>query len=274
MLITIITPTFNSRPSLPAHIASVNAQTYPHIEHLFIDNASSDGSVELITQLSRQDANFRTRIISEKDSGISDAFNKGLVLAQGEVIGILNSDDQYTGPQVLAQVAQAFGQTKNLSYLHGNLLFCDPLYGPSVRRPLQCPLTTAMPFNHPTLFVHRRVYQTIGHFDLTYRYAMDFEWVCRLLAKNNPPFQGEYLPGPALVQMQGGGASWKFESQALAETRRALQQHQLWNTSAAYHNYCRLVRIWQKHQLEKLNISAPIVWWRKRKWKIETKINP
>lgn len=107
MLISIITVTYNSAETLRDTIESVLSQSHSDWEHIIVDGCSSDSTLSLIHQYDSR-YNGRLKLISEKDSGIYDAMNKGLRLASGEIVGILNSDDFYTTPNVLKRVAEAF----------------------------------------------------------------------------------------------------------------------------------------------------------------------
>src|SRR6187399_1236579 len=118
MLISIITATFNSATTIANCISSVNNQTYPHVEHIIIDGASKDNTLEVIHSL----PNRITKIVSEPDKGIYDAMNKGIRLATGDVIGILNSDDLYQDDFVLEKIAAIF-LSNNTDCVHADLYY-------------------------------------------------------------------------------------------------------------------------------------------------------
>ncbi|HVW61765.1 MAG TPA: glycosyltransferase family 2 protein, partial [Puia sp.] len=103
MKISIITATYNSAATVEDTLACVSGQRYTDIEHIIVDGRSSDRTLEIVAQFPHV-----AKIISEKDKGIYDAMNKGIGMATGDVVGILNSDDMYTDPQVLSHVAEAF----------------------------------------------------------------------------------------------------------------------------------------------------------------------
>ena len=105
-LITIITPTFNSEKTIYDNIKSITDQQYTNWEHIIIDNLSFDQTLNLI----KKNINKNMRIISEKDNGIYDAINKGIKLAQGEIISILHSDDIYYDNETLSKVVESFGK--------------------------------------------------------------------------------------------------------------------------------------------------------------------
>ena len=104
MRISIITATYNSASTIRDTLESVNAQTYPDIEHIIVDGKSRDNTLELVKQYGKR----VTKIISEPDNGIYDAMNKGIKAATGDVIGILNSDDFFTSDDVISAIVFAF----------------------------------------------------------------------------------------------------------------------------------------------------------------------
>ena len=106
MKVSIITCTYNSAATIADTIRSVNAQTYPNIEHIIVDGLSKDNTLEIVKQY----AGERQIIKSEKDNGIYDAFNKGIRMATGDIIGVLNSDDFFTSDNIIEQVVNAFNK--------------------------------------------------------------------------------------------------------------------------------------------------------------------
>lgn len=265
MKITIITPTFNSKKTVLKTLESIRKQTFKDYHHLLIDNLSTDGTLELVSTF-YENKHLSFGIHSEGDQGISDAFNKGIKRVSSEIVGILNSDDEYYDDQVLENVARAF-EDPDVDFVHGDMLFIDELHGTNVRKPLLCPLTHAMPFNHPTMFFRKRVYDQIGFFDLSYRYAMDFELVCRMY--NDPQtcrFKGIYLQGSPFVKMHAGGVSWNHELRSIDEVERALKEHGFWDSVAARAQNYRRKRIKLKQVMTRLKLNPLIKLWRKFKW--------
>jgi glycosyltransferase involved in cell wall biosynthesis len=265
MKITIVTPTFNSAATIRRNIESVRSQTYSEIEHLFIDNESSDETREIIKSAYADSGNYR--IISEKDQGISDAFSKGVIEASGDVVAILNSDDEYFNSSVISNVMNAFSDPA-IYFVHGDMEFLDDQFGSNIRRPLLCDIRYAMPYNHPSFFVRKKLYQEIGVFKLEYRFAMDFEWVCRLYKNHHETKYGNvYLNriGP-LVRMHAGGASDVNELKSIYEVERALKEHGFWDLKAQYNQLLRRLRIKMKTFLSFLGLSSAIKVWRKLKW--------
>ena len=117
MLVSIITVCFNSNKTIEDTIISVLSQSYKHIQYILIDGGSTDGTLQTINK-------YKDRIdiiISEKDSGIYDAMNKGLRLSKGKIVGILNSDDLYYSNDVITQITNIFAQV-NSKIIFGNLI--------------------------------------------------------------------------------------------------------------------------------------------------------
>jgi len=166
----------------------------------------------------------------------------------------------------LEKVAEAFGDNEKL-FVHGNILFNDSLYGSNIRKPLLCPITRTMPYNHPTMFFRKEVYKQHGFFDTGYKFAMDFEFICRLIKQVDDFYnKGIYLKGDPLVIMAAGGASWKNELDSIEETRKALKKYDYWNFDARKNHILRKLRTKIKSRLSIIKMEYVVTMWRKRKW--------
>ncbi len=267
MKFSIITPTFNSSSSIRDCAYSVIKQQYDDYEHIIVDNVSSDDTVKILKELYR-DAGKEDKLIilSEKDNGISDAFNKGIAKALGNVVVILNSDDVFADTLLFSKNADIFMNEKIL-FTHGNIYFADDKFGSNIRRPLLCPITSAMPFNHPGMFIRKSVYEKFGVYDTDYRYAMDYELICRY-EKQIPDFRahGHYFSGEPIAIMNSGGASWSSGIDCIKEIKKLLKKNQFWTLSARI-SYCFfLARIQTRDILSKLGLDIIVVKWRQRKW--------
>ncbi len=267
MKISIVTPTFNSETTILNNVNSILNQTYSNFEHILIDNESSDNTLNLAKKEYRlRNSTEKLRIIREKDKGIAEAFNKGIEASSGEIIGILNSDDYYYDKTVLGKIADAFSE-KNVLFSHGDIYFYDHIYGSNVRKPLMCPITQALPFNHPTMFFRKEVYQEFGVFDTGYKFAMDFEIICHLIKQVDDFYnKGIYLRGEPLVTMAAGGASWENELDSIEETRKALKKYDFWNFDARKNYFLRKLRTNLKIFLSKIGLNGLVKKWRNRKW--------
>lgn len=204
MKISIITATFNSAKTIRDTLESVQAQQYSQVEHIIVDGLSSDGTLPIVNQYS----NIAV-VISEKDSGIYDAMNKGIRLASGEVIGILNSDDVYADGNVLNEVAEIFSDD-HVDACYADLQYVDELDTTKLVRHWKSGKFNRSSFfygwmpPHPTLFLRRRVYEKVGLFNLALRTAADYELMLRIFVRHN--FNVRYLPR-VIVKMRSGGAS-------------------------------------------------------------------
>ncbi|MEP0861736.1 MAG: glycosyltransferase [Ignavibacterium sp.] len=266
MKISVITPTYNSEKTIASNINSVVAQTYNNFEHIIVDNKSSDSTLTLAKEIySKNNCIEKLIIISEKDDGIADAFNKGISKASGDIITILNSDDTYFYFNLFKDVIKIF-EEKNVLFVHGDILFKDRKFGTNVRRPLMCDIRVAMPFNHPTMFFRKEVFNEVGFFDNRFRYSMDFEFICRLMQKYDLEKSGYYFDVNPMVVMRAGGASWANEIKSIKETKIALKKHNYWNLKAFFHYSMRIFRTYVKKVFAKLGLNFIVKLWRKFKW--------
>ncbi|MCH7773932.1 MAG: glycosyltransferase [Bacteroidetes bacterium] len=267
MKISIVTPTFNSETTILNNVNSILNQTYSNFEHILIDNESSDNTLNLAKKEYRlRNSTEKLRIIREKDKGIAEAFNKGIEASSGEIIGILNSDDRYYDENILNRIIDVF-KNENCLYAHGNIYFQDSMYGSNIRKPLLCPVTEAMPYNHPTMFFRKEVYQEYGNYDTNYLLVMDFEFICRLIKQVDDFYnKGIYLKGEPLVTMAAGGASWENELDSIEETRKELKKYDYWNFDARKNYILRKLRTKIKSWLSVMKMENVVTRWRKRKW--------
>jgi glycosyltransferase involved in cell wall biosynthesis len=202
--ISIITVCFNAEKSVAQTIQSVLTQNYPFVEYIVIDGQSTDNTIAQILPYRNQLAHF----ISEPDTGMYDAMNKGLRMATGDIIGFLNADDCYPHAQVLKQVADAF-QSALCDCLWGDLLYYQPISGKIVRYWKSTPYQLGA-FGrgwsppHPTFFAKKSLYDQWGGFDLQYQLGNDIELMMRFVEKHHS--KTYYLP-EVLVHMQIGGIS-------------------------------------------------------------------
>ncbi len=208
MKVSIVTGTYNSAEFVKSCIESVNNQDYSDIEHIIIDGASKDNTVEIIKNCQSR----VVKIVSEPDNGIYDAMNKGLKLATGDIVAILNSDDFYNSNQVISTVVKKFKE-HHLDCLYGNLFYVNQ-QNPDiiVRNWATGEYNKNKGFKygwhpaHPTFFVGNHVYKQHGYFNLDFKIAADFELMLRFLQKHN--LKGYYLDTP-IVRMRLGGESNK-----------------------------------------------------------------
>jgi glycosyltransferase involved in cell wall biosynthesis len=213
-LVSVITVSFNSCRTIKKTIDSVAAQSYPLIEYIVIDGGSTDGTVELL-----KDNEARIDFwVSEPDHGISDAFNKGIALASGEFISMLNSDD-WMEPQNLQLAIRRLRET-DATYVFGDLALHSPegdrMHFFTGDADYQQRIAHIMPFlNHPTVVCRRKAFEAAGLFDVSLRTAMDYDWFLRL---HKLGCRGVHVPG-LVGHMTLEGQSDKNFSSALKESR-------------------------------------------------------
>lgn len=203
-LVSIITVCYNSQKHIEQTIQSVVAQTYAPIEYILVDGKSTDQTVVIIERYARQFPD-RIRYISEPDNGIYNAMNKGIRLATGELIGIINSDDWYQ-PEAVERVVGAYQQFGPAVYHGIQRTFVDEQEAFLIQtHASQLPKGN---IEHPTCFVPASFYQTYGSFTEQYRYVSDYELMLRF-RKNQVPF----IPLNAILSnFRQGGASHKAEA--------------------------------------------------------------
>ena len=195
--LTLVTVTFNSRHTLYDTINSVLQQTYPYIEYIIIDGASTDNTVGVIKQY-EHDFNERLRWISEKDDGLYDAMNKGFSMATGDVIGIINSDDVLADPAAIEKVVKCFERDETIDAVYADLYYVAQNDISKIVRHWvsgeQRSFAKGWHPAHPTFYVKKEIYHKYGTFDLDFKFAADFELMLRLIEKYH--IKLHYLPEP------------------------------------------------------------------------------
>jgi glycosyltransferase involved in cell wall biosynthesis len=205
MRFSIITVVRNNAATIAEAIESVASQRLSVVEHVVIDGASTDGTLEVIGRYRER----LGRVISEPDKGIYDGMNKGLTAASGDVIGFLNADDVYEDDRVLADVARCLADP-SVEAVYGDLVYVSANDPQRVVRYWRSGEYRSGRFRsgwmpaHPTFFVRRRVYERLGGFDLSFRLQSDFDLTMRLLEVHQ--IRAVYLPR-VLVRMRLGGAT-------------------------------------------------------------------
>lgn len=223
---SIITAVFNRAETVEQALNSVWSQTWPAVEHIVIDGASTDGTREVL-ESNREGIAV---LVSESDKGIYDALNKGLNLATGGVVGLMHSDDFYANDQVLEKVAQAFVDPA-VGGVYGDLDYVAKDAPDRVIRRWRSGGYSAqklvrgwMP-PHPTLFLRRSVIEEWGGYDTSYEIAADYDAVLRYLSRGR--IELAYIP-EVLVKMRVGGESNRSLSRIVRKSRedyRALRKN-------------------------------------------------
>ncbi|MDP2894012.1 MAG: glycosyltransferase family 2 protein [Sulfurimonas sp.] len=210
MKISIITVVWNNKKTIKDAIESVLGQTYKDIEYIIIDGASSDGTVDVVKCYGDKISKF----VSEPDRGLYDAMNKGVALATGDVVGILNSDDFYIDNGVIERVMKEFEKSQvdsvfaDLVYVKSDNLNKVVRYYDSSHFTPQRFAYGWMPA-HPTFFVRRWVYEKYGLFRTDLKIAADFDILARFLYTYKISYS--YMK-EVLVKMRLGGVSTSLSS--------------------------------------------------------------
>jgi len=200
--ISIITVSFNSASTIADTLKAVASQTYQGIEHIIVDGGSTDETVKIVEGFPHV-----AKCISEKDEGIYFAMNKGIAMATGDVIGILNADDLYADNEVLAKVAAVF-EDPAVDATYADLVFVDREDVSKVVRTWKSgPFKRSSMYNgwmppHPTFFLRRSLYEKYGHFNTVLRSAADYELMLRFLLKHE--INLSYIPETIIKMRQGG----------------------------------------------------------------------
>jgi glycosyltransferase involved in cell wall biosynthesis len=233
MKITIITATYNSGATIRDTMRSVLSQDFQDYEHIIIDGQSNDDTISIVKELEPL-YDGRLKWISEKDRGLYDAMNKGVKMASGDIIGILNSDDFYTSNNILSQVVENIGE---LDAVYGDIHYVNDrdltktvrYYSSSFFKPWMMRLGF-MPA-HPSFYCRKSIYQKYGLFDTSFKVAADFEQLLRLIFINRISIK--YLPID-FVTMRTGGAS----SSGMTSHKSIIKDHMLaYKKNGVYSNY-------------------------------------
>ncbi|MDE6347484.1 MAG: glycosyltransferase [Bacteroides sp.] len=232
MKISLITVTFNSESTLRDTIESVLVQSYPNIEYILVDGASKDNTVDIIKEYEPQ-FNGRMRWISEKDKGLYDAMNKGIRMATGEVVGIINSDDFYHRKDVIEKVAEAFGDG-TVQAVYGDVRFVNPDDLDKTVRYYSSKNFSPVRFRygfmpaHPTFFTYRKYFEEFGYYKTDYRIAADYELLIRFLYVHR--LNTKYLPLDFMKMRTGGASTASVKSNWLLnkEIVRACGENGIW----------------------------------------------
>jgi glycosyltransferase involved in cell wall biosynthesis len=234
--ISLITVTFNSGKTLADTIRSVLSQTYSNYEYIIIDGNSQDDTIDIIKYYSSFFSN-KLIWISEKDKGLYDAMNKGIKMATGDIIGILNSDDFFTDNNILGQVALSFKKHPNIHALYGDIHFVNP------EKPSKCVRYYSskifkrslmrlgfMPA-HPSFYIKKECFNKYGLYKTDYKIAADFEFLLRVIFVHG--ISTLYLPIDMVTMRTGGSSTSGIKShiQIMKEHIRACKENNVYTNS-------------------------------------------
>ena len=221
MRVSIITVCFNSESTIVDTLRSVSSQSYQEIEHIIIDGGSHDGTIDLV----KRHGHRVQKLVTGPDKGIYDAMNKGLLLATGDYVAYLNSDDFYCDNTVIQQVVAAIQETGSdvifgdLSYVQRENPKQRIRYWKS-RAFKQGSFAKGFPPPHPTFFMKRELLVELGGFDLSYSLASDFDLMFRALEIKK--YNSTYLPFE-ITSMRMGGATNKSIKNIIRQNQEILR---------------------------------------------------
>ncbi|MCU0426805.1 MAG: glycosyltransferase [Candidatus Kapabacteria bacterium] len=214
--VTVVTISFNAEKFIRKTLESVIAQDYPNLEYLVIDGGSKDSTPAIIREYAEAPESRITWWVSEKDSGVSEAFNKGITRHTGDFIGYMNAGDYFASPDALSRLFAALSTKPNADIVFGKARLTfehhpEKIVGsPAI-------LSHKLPTAHQAIYYHRRVWEQFGTFSMDYRYAMDYEHYHRL--KNR--------------------IEWAFSDVIVAERPLTSARNSFGNPSRTYREYLK-----------------------------------
>lgn len=234
MKLSLITVTYNSDKTLEYTFESVLSQSYSNVEYIIVDGASKDQTVDIIKKYEPR-FNGTMKWVSEPDKGLYDAMNKGIRMATGDVVGILNSDDFFTTNDILLQVVNAFETNKEIDAVYGDVHFVNPdnlercvrYYSSKVfRRSL---MKIGLMPAHPSFYLKKERFEQFGYYKTDYKIAADFEFLLRVIYKGR--ILTKYMSIDMVAMRTGGASTSGFESRKriMKEHLRAFRENGIYN---------------------------------------------
>lgn len=231
-MITIITPVYNGARFIDTCIQSVIDQHYEDIEHLIIDGSSTDRTLEIVQSYAQKYPHISW--VSEKDQGQSDAMNKGIMMAKGNIIGILNADDYYE-PNVFARVVQLFQHLPEPGFLVGRCRVIDEQGNLKyINKPKSLNVVDILsersqhPYNPSAYFYHKSLHQLVGFYDTNHHYVMDLDFILKAVQHSHTllvnDIWGNYraIEGTKTNELRALGLAEKTKQDLFAEHRKKL----------------------------------------------------
>jgi glycosyltransferase involved in cell wall biosynthesis len=228
-MISIVTITYNDFNGLKRTLSSI--PDFDFIESVVINGGSDKATIDILSS-------HKGKVINEKDEGIADAFNKGIVNSSGDAIMFLNSGDELIEPAYLKGSEEILKTNKEVAFVHSNLILFDSIGTKLYMKPSFCNLGRGLPYLHPTMIVRKSVFDQIGLFNKNYKIAMDFDFIVRLEQKG---YKGFYINDKAAVKMEGSGRSVEQELDAIKECYKSLKQNDSLNVKNSFGMIIRFV---------------------------------
>jgi glycosyltransferase involved in cell wall biosynthesis len=251
-LVSVITVVLNGEMYLEQTILSVINQTYDNVEYIIIDGGSNDSTLDIIRR-------YEDKIdywVSEEDAGIAEAFNKGISLCRGELVGTINADDwyEYDAIEKVVEINKGFTVfCGHVQYWNG----CekDYVYLANINN-----LPKEMTVNHPAVFVSMNIYDNYGVFDSNFKYAMDYELLLRFYMKGVDFIEVDCV----LSNMRMAGISDKYRSRSFKEVRLAKIHYGEPFLAALGYNYWQLIRKRISSLLSTIGLESIVMIYRSR----------
>jgi glycosyltransferase involved in cell wall biosynthesis len=228
-MISIVTITYNDFNGLKRTLSSI--PDFDFIESVVINGGSDKATIDFLSS-------HKGKVINEKDEGIADAFNKGIVNSSGDAIMFLNSGDELIEPGFLKAAEVILNKNKEVGFVHSNLILFDSIGTELYMKPPFCNLGRGLPYLHPTMIVRKSVFEQVGLFNKNYKIAMDFDFIVRLEQKG---YKGFYLKDTTAVKMEGIGRSVEREFDAIKECYKSLKQNDFLNLENYFGMMVRVV---------------------------------
>jgi glycosyltransferase involved in cell wall biosynthesis len=232
MNISIVTITYNNFSELKRTLDSIPKLDF--VESVVVNGGDCTETKEFLKS-------HRGKSISKKDNGISDAFNKGIQLASGDLIMLLNSGDVLIDPNYLTKARDQFLTNKEIGFVHSNLILKDASRTDLFMKPTFSNLGRGMPYLHPTMIVRKKIFDSVGMFNLNYKIAMDFDFVVRLKKKK---LRGYYVNEGFPIAMDGTGKSITKEGKAIRECFTILKENKELNIQNLLGYFQRYILFW------------------------------
>jgi glycosyltransferase involved in cell wall biosynthesis len=228
LIISVITVSYNSAETIADTIKSVSSQDYNNFEYIVIDGGSSDGTQDMV----RSFGNKISKFVSEPDNGIYDAINKGIRIASGDIIGILNSDDFFCSNDILKIVARNF-EDNEIDAIYGDVQFVDKTNTSRIVRYYSSAHFNPDKFRfgfmpaHPSFYARRELFEKFGYYKTDYKIAADYELLIRFLNVNG--IKSRYVNMPFVSMRRGGVSNRSFLSNIILnkEILRACRENGL-----------------------------------------------
>ncbi|GGF08219.1 glycosyltransferase family 2 protein [Flavobacterium limi] len=224
MKVSIITVCYNSEDTIERTILSVSNQTYKNLEYIVIDGNSKDETLSII----KNNSSRISKWISEPDIGLYDAMNKGIAMATGDLIGVLNSDDTFNTPTIIEEIVN-FHKYNNVDAIVGDIIQHKEdgeivrLYSSKYWNPEKLKIGFMPP--HPSIFFKKELFEKFGYYDLGFKIGADYELITRFFLKNH--ISWKYSGITTTAMLIGGLSSSGFSSYKLItkEIQKALNMN-------------------------------------------------